>query len=65
MFRAVVEAYETVDSMRPFVRPTYNQLEVSLLPPYGDPEVHIPGELGTYIVAGLLVDAIAGYLDDR
>lgn len=36
----------------PLVRPTRNQAEVTLLPPYGDPEVSLAGELGTYLVVG-------------
>lgn len=31
------------------VRPTRNQAEVDLLPPYGDPEVSLAGELATYL----------------
>lgn len=42
--------------VRPLVRATRNQIEVEYLPPYGDPEVSIPGEVATYvIVSGLLV----------
>lgn len=41
----------------PLVRATHNQLEVDYLPPYGDPEVSIPGEVATYaVVGGLLVE---------
>ena len=64
MFRSVGKAYQFLDDARPLVRPTYNQLEVLLLPPYGDPEVHIPSEVGTYVAAGYLVNAIAELLDD-
>lgn len=43
----------------PLVRATHTQLEVEFLPPYGDPEVHIPGEVATYlVVAGLAVEAV-------
>lgn len=38
--------------LAPLVRPTRNQAEVSLLPPYGDPEVSLTGELGTYLLLG-------------
>lgn len=38
--------------LRPLVRPTRSQAEVELLPPYGDPEVTLLGELGTYLVLG-------------
>jgi hypothetical protein len=61
----VVEAYHRLDDARPLVRPTYNQFEVTFLPPYGDPEVHLPGELGTYVVAGLCVNAVAKSLHDE
>lgn len=39
----------------PLVRPTRNQAEVELLPPYGDPEVTLVGELGTYLVVGAVI----------
>lgn len=38
--------------LAPLVRPTRNQAEVELLPPYGDPEVTLVGELSTYLVVG-------------
>lgn len=38
--------------LAPLVRPTRNQAEVDLLPPYGDPEVSLAGELGTYLLVG-------------
>lgn len=59
MYRSVTEAYQQLDDARPLVRPTYNQLEVKLLPPYGDPEVNIPGEVGTYVAAGVLINSVA------
>jgi hypothetical protein len=58
MHRSVAKAYQRIDDARPLVRPTYNQFEVTLLPPYGDPEVHIPGEVGTYVAAGILVNSL-------
>jgi len=58
MLGPVDEAYQEFDDARPFVRPTYSQFEVTLLPPYGDPEVHIPSEIGTYVVTGLLAGAV-------
>lgn len=36
----------------PLVRPTRSQAEIDLLPPYGDPEVSLSGELGTYLALG-------------
>jgi hypothetical protein len=65
MFKRVVAAYSKLDSMRPLVRPTYNQFEVALLPPYGDPEVNLVGEVGTYVVAGLCLSAITELLHDE
>lgn len=49
---------------RPLVRPTYNQFEVTFLPPYGDPEVHVPSEVGTYFVTGLFVNVLVKLLQD-
>lgn len=59
MYRPVVKAYQQLTDARPLVRPTYNQLEITVLPPYGDPEVHIPSEVGTYVAAALLINSIA------
>lgn len=64
MLRLVSEAYQEFDDVRPLVRPTYSQLEVDLLPPYGDPEVHLVGEVGTYVAAGLLVNAVIERFDE-
>lgn len=64
MFRGVTEAYHRLEDARPLVRPTYSQLEVEILPPYGDPEVDLLGEAGTYVAAGLLVNATVELLDD-
>ena len=59
MYRPVVKAYQQLIDARPLVRPTYNQLEIMVLPPYGDPEVHIPSEVGTYVAAALLINSVA------
>jgi len=61
----VDSAYRRLDELRPLVRPTYNHYEITFLPPYGDPEVHIPGEVGTYLAAGLLVNAFAERFGDE
>lgn len=45
--------------LAPLVRPTRNEAEVALLPPYGDPEVSLTGELGTYLLLGAA--ATVGY----
>ncbi len=58
MLGQVAKAYQQFDDARPFVRPTYNQLEVMVLPPYGDPEVHIPSEIGTYIGVCVFANAV-------
>jgi len=63
MLGTVVTAYRRFGKVRPFVRPTDNEFEVRFLPPYGDPEVSIPGELGTYLAVGILVNAVAERLD--
>jgi hypothetical protein len=65
MANPVIAAYQRLDEMRPLVRPTYNQFEVTLLPPYGDPEVNLAAEVGTYLVVGLLVNAITERLYDE
>lgn len=41
----------------PLVRSTRSQFEIDYLPPYGDPEVSIPGELATYTVVSCLAIA--------
>jgi hypothetical protein len=64
MISPVVEAYQQIEDARPLVRPTYNQFEIKLLPPYGDPEVHILGEVGTYLGAGVLLAAVTEHLDE-
>lgn len=65
MFEPVARAYRQFEAARPLVRPTYNQFEVTLLPPYGDPEVYIPTEVGTYILAALLVNAVLERVADE
>ena len=64
MFGQVAKAYQRFDDARPLVRPTYSQHEVTILPPYGDPEVHIPSEIGTYLIAGVFVNAVLERLAD-
>jgi len=58
MLEPVARAYRQFDDARPLVRPTYSQFEVMLLPPYGDPEVHLPSEFGTYVAAVLFASAV-------
>ncbi len=65
MLSPVVNAYQQLDDARPLVRPTYNQFEVMLLPPYGDPEVHIPSEIGTYVAAGLFLNSLLELLEEE
>lgn len=61
----VASAYRKIADAKPLVRPTYNQLEVMLLPPYGDPEVHVPSEVGTYFATGLFVNVLIEFLQDE
>jgi hypothetical protein len=63
MISQLEDTYRKIEDARPLVRPAYNDLEVALLPPYGDPEVDIPGEVGTYVVAGLAVNTAVELLD--
>jgi hypothetical protein len=64
MIDVVARAYQRVEAARPLVRPTYNDFEVRLLPPFGDPEVHIPGALGTCLAAGVVITALTEQLSD-
>jgi hypothetical protein len=63
MLELVSEAYDRIDGARPLVRPTYNQFEVQCLPPFGDPEVSILGELGVYVAVGVVVDLALEYVE--
>lgn len=65
MLEHVTRAYRQVDDARPFVRPSYNDHEVLIFPPYGDPEVHIPSEIGTYFITGILVNAVLEQLNEE
>ena len=65
MLGEVASVYQRFADARPLVRPTYNQLEVAVLPPYGDPEVHIPSEVGTYFVAGVFANAVLEQLSEE
>lgn len=38
--------------LTPLVRSSRTQAEIDYLPPYGDPEVSIPGEIATYVALG-------------
>lgn len=62
MNRLVANAYHRLEDAQPLVRPTYNQLEVVFLPPYGDPEVHLPSEVWTYFVTGVFVNMLIEFL---
>ena len=65
MFGLVAEAYRQIGERRPLVRPTYSQFEVAFLPPFGDPEVYVLSELGTYVVAGLALNGILELLHEE
>lgn len=43
---------QSTTGVGPLVRPSRSQAEIDLLPPYGDPEVTLTGELGTYLALG-------------
>lgn len=60
----VASAYRRLEDAQPLVRPTYNQFEVAFLPPYGDPEVYVPSEVGTYFVTGLFVNVLVEFFQD-
>jgi hypothetical protein len=64
MLGPVTRAYRSVEKARPLVRPTYNDLEVLFLPPFGDPEVNIPGEVAAYLAALVLWGAVTDRLQD-
>lgn len=65
MHGPVTRAYRRLDDARPLVRPTHSQFEVALLPPYGDPEVSVPGEVGTYVAAGVLLNDLLERLSEE
>lgn len=65
MIDPVATAYRRLDDARPLVRPAYNQFEITLLPPFGDPEVHVPGEAATYVGVGVLASAVLERLDEE
>lgn len=48
----------------PLVRSTRTQAEIDLLPPYGDPEVNIPGEVATYLALGATAVEVLDRLGD-
>lgn len=48
----------------PLVRATRSQAEIRLLPPFGDPEVNIAGEVATYVLAGGIAAAVLDVLQD-
>lgn len=47
----------------PLIRSTRNQLEIDFLPPYGDPEVSIPGEFATYLAFGAVTVKLLDFFD--
>jgi|GEM_PF-2129023 len=60
----VADTLRRRSDLAPLVRATHSDLEVAYLPPYGDPEVSIPGEVATYALAGGLAAGVVGYLDE-
>lgn len=59
-----VDQYLRRRGVKPLVRSTRNQLEIDLLPPYGDPEVSLPGEVATYAALGAAAVATFERLGD-
>lgn len=64
MIQPIAGEYLRRAGVGPLVRPTRNQAEIALLPPYGDPEVSLLGEFGTYFVVGAAAIAIAERLTE-
>ena len=62
MNEPIASVYQRFADAQPLVRPTYNQFEVEFLPPYGDPEVHVPSEVGTYFLTGLFINVLIKFL---
>ena len=51
--------------LMPMVRASRSQVEIDYLPPYGDPEVSIPGEIATYVALGVVsVELLDRFVDD-
>lgn len=50
---AAVDGFLRHRGVTPLVRSSRNQAEIDCLPPYGDPEVSIPGEVATYAALGV------------
>jgi hypothetical protein len=59
-----VEQYLRRRGVAPLVRSTRSQLEIDYLPPYGDPEVSIPGEAATYVAIGATAVEVLHRLGD-
>lgn len=58
----VSEVRRRLEAARPLVRPAHNQFEERFLPPYGDPEVYVPGEMGTYVLTGVGATLLTDFL---
>lgn len=50
--------------LAPLVRATHSQVEIDYLPPYGDPEVNLVGEIATYLVVSTVVVELVDRLTD-
>jgi len=57
------EGYLRQRGVTPLIRAARNQIEIDYLPPYGDPEVHIPSELTTYLLVTTFVVELLDRLD--
>lgn len=58
-----VEQYLRRQGVAPLVRSTRSQLEIDFLPPYGDPEVSLPGEVATYLALGAAAVELFDHLE--
>lgn len=59
-----VEQYLRRRRVKPMIRSTRSQVEIDYLPPYGDPEVSIPGEAATYVALGVAAVELFDRLGD-
>lgn len=59
----VAETLRRRSGLSPLVRATHSEFEVEYLPPYGDPEVDVAGEVVTYAIVGAIAAVFVDHLD--
>jgi len=59
-----VRRYLRSRGVAPLVRASRNQIEIDYLPPYGDPEVNVLGEVATYVALGTATVELLDRLGD-